>query len=577
MERISLREFLYNTVKPFKFTFIGIILCVGLSSLSVYGFFWSMKYLLDVLAECVKDMSKVPQAYTMSAISISFIALYELLGRVREYLQIRMIPNIKKSIIDNVAGKTFSYSYNFFQNFTPTKFVYSLFQISESTSDLFIDYLVDFLKTGFSLSLACATLFYVNTKLGLLGIAWIVIWILAALLLSKITFNMSYKLSDLRSSLSAKWTNTFDNIDSVFVYNGAEQELNKNQSYSMKVMQQDKKLYKFILFIFSGQSVVTILITVFAIFYMLNLFKEGLTTPGDFMLVGETIHYISHNLWEFAQDLAWLIADIGKIRQGLDMAHSDSVQRKSQIRKIELANHDIKMQDISFSYHDKEVFSHDGSIEIKQGSKVALVGSSGSGKSTFVKLLIGLIYPQKGYIFLGQNDTAYMNEYELRKNFALIPQDPKVFDDTVMHNIRYGSFKATRDEVVEAARRAQIHDFIMSLPHQYNTHITNTSLSGGQRQRLMIARGLLRNAKIFIFDESTSALDTITEKDILNAIEEIDQSKTKFIIAHRLYTVKNADHILVFDDGKIVQQGNHESLIKEGGLYEELYRIQTEA
>ncbi|QEK37937.1 ABC transporter ATP-binding protein [Candidatus Cytomitobacter indipagum] len=576
MKRINLIEFLHNAIKPYRLIFAGVILCVGISSLSVYGFFWSIKYLLDTLSECTKDMSKIGNAYKFSALSISFIAAYELSARIREYLQLKMIPNIKKNIIDEVAGKTFSYSYNFFQNFTPTKFVYSAFQVSESTSDLFVDYIVDFLKTGFSLTLACITLFYVNSTLGYLGISWILIWMLSSVLLSKITYSMSYKLSDLRSSLSAKWTNTFDNIDSVFVYNGVEKELEKNKAYSEKVMNQDRKLYKFILLIFSSQSVVTVLITIFAFFYMLRLFKYGLTTPGDFMLVGEIIHNISHNLWEFAQDLSWLISDIGRIRQGLDMAHSDSIQRENQIQKINFSNYDISMQDISFSYNDKEVFSHDGILKIKQGSKIALVGSSGSGKSTFVRLLLGLIYPQKGEIFLGQNKTSHMNEYELRENFALIPQDPKVFEDTILSNIRYGSFESTKDEAMEASQKAQIHDFIMTLPKQYETEIKNNSLSGGQRQRLMIARGLLRNAKIFIFDESTSALDTITERDILNAIEEIDPSKTKFIIAHRLYTIKNADHILVFDDGKIVQQGNHESLISKEGLYKELYQIQTD-
>ncbi|QEK38579.1 ABC transporter ATP-binding protein [Candidatus Cytomitobacter primus] len=574
--KVNMLSFFYNIIRPFKWVFFGIIICVGITSLSVYSFFWFMKYLVDALTVCSTDMSKIGDVYKYAIFVISTIMIYETSARLREYLQLQMIPKMKKNIIDSLSGKTFAYSYNFFQNFTPAKFVYAVLQTSESTADIFIDYAVDFLKTIFSLSLACVSLFYVDIYLGYLGLIWIAIWMFAGFLLSKKTHTMSYKLADLRSSLSAKWNNTFDNIDSVFVYNGSENELAKNQKNSTDVMNQDKKLSKYIFKVMSVQGSVVVGITGIAFLYMIGLFKKGVITPGDFLLVGETIHHISHNLWEFAQDLSWLVTDIGRIKQGLDMSTSDSIQRNGEIQKINFKNHDIKIQNISFAYSDKEVFSHDGILNIPQGKKIALVGSSGSGKSTFVKLMLGLEYPQKGEIFLGQNNTKYMNEYDLRENFALIPQDPKVFEDTIFNNIRYGSFSATREEVIEYAKKAQIHNFIMTLPDQYETMIKNTSLSGGQRQRLMIARGLLRNAKVFIFDESTSALDTITEKDILNAIEEIDSSKTKFIIAHRLYTIKNSDHILVFQHGKIVQQGSHDSLILQNGLYQELYKIQIQ-
>ncbi|USO00693.1 MAG: ABC transporter ATP-binding protein [Alphaproteobacteria bacterium] len=543
----------------------------------VYSWQWTIKYLTDALSEAVHDMSKIGLTYKYLVVLSIVFAFYELTSKTRDYLQVKMLPKLKMNIVNNLCGKTLSYTYEFFSYFVPTKFVFSVFQVAESTADIFIDYALDFLKTIFALSLVCITLFQVNYILGYIGICWIALWIVGGILLAKRTYEMSYKLSDLRSSLSAKWTDTFKNIDSVFVYNGSQFELNKNYLHSNEVMQQDTKVAFFIWKINVVQGIAACIVVISSFIYMISLFKTGSVTTGDFFLVAETIHTVIHVLWDFAQDLAWLISDIGRIRQGLDMSQSSVSQTVSPIQEINFNNFDISLKDVTCFYGDKSVFSHVGKLKITQGTKVALVGASGSGKTTFIKMLLGLIENVKGEILIGQNNIAYMNKNELREKFALIPQDPKVFHDTIFNNIKYGSFDATKEEVIQAAKKAQIHDFIMSLQDQYSTVINDSVMSGGQRQRLMIARGMLRNAKIFIFDESTSALDTITEKDILNAIESLDHNKTKFIIAHRLYTIKNADLILVFNQGQIIQQGTHDELIKQDGIYKELYKIQLQS
>ncbi len=573
---MNMLNFFKNVIKPFKLILVGIAICVCANAAAISLFHLITKHVVDALSMAFVDMSKIGLAYKCVFFLIATVFLYDFSGRARDYLQLQMIPKLRKHIIDMLCGNTLSYMYEYFQGFTPTKFVYSVFQSSDSTADIFIDYAADFLKMACSLLFSCILLFSVNTNLGYFAIIWILVWNILCFILAVKTNKMSYKLADLRSSLSSRWTNTFDNIESVFVYNGAKKELEKNQTHSFEVMTQEKKLATFLLKIMSTQSFVVLIISSAIFFYMLSLFKVGLVTPGDFVLVAETIHAISSQLWEFSQDLSWLMTDIGRIRQSLDMCKTREKPNKinSDIQKINFKNYDVKAQNIAFAYGDKEIFSHDGELKIEQGKTVALVGSSGSGKTTFIKLMLGLISPQQGQITLGQNSIQHMNPHSLRDNFALIPQDPKLFVDTVLNNIRYGSFDAIKEEVIAAAKKAQIHEFIETLPNQYETTIENTSLSGGQRQRLMIARGLLRDAKIFIFDESTSALDTITEKDILNAIKDIDSSKTKFIIAHRIYTIKNADIILVFHNGRIIQQGTHEELVKVDDLYKKLYEIQ---
>ncbi len=573
---ISIWKFLKDSAKPFKLILLGIGACVCINSASISIFHLISKYLIDALNFASKDMLKISSAYKYIILLMLSILLYESSNRLRDYFQLQMIPKLRKNVIDKLSGGTLFYPYEYFQSFAPTKFVHSMFQLSESTADIFIDYAADFLKTICSLIFSCLLLYTINTQLVYFAIIWILTWSLACCVLAKRTRSISYTLSDLKSSLSSKWTNTFDNIDSVYVYNGSSKELEKNKSYSSLVMKQDKKLQTFILKVMSVQGLVTLFITSGALFYMVSLFKVGLATTGDFILLTESIYTINMNLWEFSQDLSWLMSDLGKIRQGLDMCKTNTKKHIGNAQTINPKNWDLKLNNISFSYSDKEIFSNDDELIIPSGKKIALVGSSGSGKSTFVKLMLGLINPQQGEIFIGQNNISHMNEYELREKFALIPQDPKLFCDTVFNNIKYGSFDAIKEEVIVAAKKAQIHDFIETLPEKYDTVIQNNSLSGGQRQRLMIARGLLRNAKIFIFDESTSALDTITEKEILDAIKEIDNSRTKFIIAHRLYTIRDVDQILVFKNGRIVQTGVHDDLVKTDGLYKQLYQIQTQ-
>jgi ABC-type multidrug transport system fused ATPase/permease subunit len=238
----------------------------------------------------------------------------------------------------------------------------------------------------------------------------------------------------------------------------------------------------------------------------------------------------------------------------------------------------IKFDDIVFAYDTGERVINHVSFEVNKGEIMALVGPSGAGKSTLFDLLPRFYDPQAGRIIIDDIDIKTVATPALRSLMGIVTQETYLFNDTVRHNVAYGMSDIPDEELYAAARMANAHDFISQLPEGYDTVIGNRGvmLSGGQRQRLAIARALLKNPDILIFDEATSSLDTESEMQVQEAINRLMKGRTTLVIAHRLSTITSADKILVMDKGRIIQQGTHQSLLLEGGLYARLYQMQFE-
>ena len=242
---------------------------------------------------------------------------------------------------------------------------------------------------------------------------------------------------------------------------------------------------------------------------------------------------------------------------------------------------EISFEDVTFSYPSRPSISAlDGvTLNIQAGETVALVGPSGAGKTTIIQLVQRFYDPQSGAIKLDGVDVRDMLRQDFRKHIALVPQDPVIFADTARENIRFGRPDATDTEVEAAAKAAAAHEFLSALPDGYDSYVgeRGVMLSGGQKQRIAIARAILRDAPILLLDEATSALDAESERDVQQAVDDLAEDRTTLIVAHRLATVKKADRIIVFEAGKIVAQGTHDSLVAEGGLYARLAKLQFTA
>ena len=246
---------------------------------------------------------------------------------------------------------------------------------------------------------------------------------------------------------------------------------------------------------------------------------------------------------------------------------------------LENVKGNITFEHVKFGYDENKPIIKDFSAYVEKGKKIAIVGPTGSGKTTLVKLLMRFYDVNSGSILIDNINIQDVDRNELRKNIGMVLQDTWLYSDTIMENIRYGKLDATDDEVIEASKEAQVHHFIQTLPNSYNMQINEetSNISEGQKQLLTIARAILRDPKVLILDEATSSVDTRTEELIQKAMDSLMKGRTSFIIAHRLSTIKNADLILVLKDGDIIEQGTHEELISMHGLYNSLYYSQFES
>ena len=260
------------------------------------------------------------------------------------------------------------------------------------------------------------------------------------------------------------------------------------------------------------------------------------------------------------------------------LAIEEEVESPANPLSIEGLKGNIEFQDVHFGYNPNKIIIKDFSAKVKDGQKIAIVGPTGAGKTTIVKLLMRFYELNSGKILIDGKDMTQFDRHEIRSLFGMVLQDTWLFNGTIRDNVRYGKLAATDQEVREACKTASVDHFVKTLPDGYDMVLNEEAdnISGGQKQLLTIARVLLADPKILILDEATSSVDTRTEILIQQAMDKLMEGRTSFIIAHRLSTIKNADLILVMNEGDIVEQGNHEELLKKNGFYANLYNSQFE-
>ncbi len=307
--------------------------------------------------------------------------------------------------------------------------------------------------------------------------------------------------------------------------------------------------------------------------------QQGRMSLGDFVLVHaymlrvfQPMESLGFAFRDIAQGLAFIEKMIEVFRQETEQASSTDANR------LPPGPGELLFESVSFSYNDERKILEDVSFKVPAGRMVALVGSSGSGKSSLVRLLVRFWDPDGGQILIDGTPISTISGPGLRADIAVVPQDTVLFNDTIAYNIAMGRPDSSEEEIVAAAKLAHIHDFISARPEGYKTLVgeRGLKLSGGEKQRVAIARAALKKPRIFVFDEATSSLDSKTEQRILRNIEEVSRGTTTLVIAHRLSTIVRADEILVLEEGKIVERGTHQDLIRFGGAYQSMWNTQQQ-
>lgn len=327
------------------------------------------------------------------------------------------------------------------------------------------------------------------------------------------------------------------------------------------------------------QNIFTVISMLIFMFLSIWIFKKKYINTTEFIYANTLFAMISGMVFQVTWAYNNVMRIHGQLKSALDtLAVEPEIKNKPNAKKLNIKKAEIEFKDVSFHYKGREnIFNH-MNLKIKAGEKIGLVGHSGSGKSTFIKLIARYFDITNGAIAINGLDLRDVTQDSLHKNIATIPQDVSLFNRTLFENIKYGRTNATEEEVYAAARKAGADEFIKSFPDGYQTKVGERGvvLSGGERQRIAIARAILKNAPILVFDEATSALDSQSEKHIQKSLKTLMKNKTVIAIAHRLSTLREMDRILVFENGKIIEEGSHLSLLRKKGRYYKLYNMQAD-
>jgi ATP-binding cassette subfamily B protein len=413
---------------------------------------------------------------------------------------------------------------------------------------------------------------------ALLLLGWISINISISLAFARHIQKVSEVISEDRSKLSGCIVDVLSNVISVKAFARKMQDLD----YVIKYQNIEKQNYKRIIILLNWLrgsmdiqlfAVMTLMVTGSIIGW-----QRGFVSAGDVAFLVFATNSLMNQVWVMSESFSNLFREIGTAKQSLAvLSESHELLDSASAKDLVVAEGKIEFENVHFSYNKNNSLFSDKNLIIEPGQKVGLVGFSGSGKTTFVNLILRFFDIKAGEIKIDGQNIAKVTQESLRKNIAMIPQEASLFHRSLMENIRYGNLNATDNQVIEAAKKANCHEFIMQLNDDYQTLVgeRGIKLSGGQRQRIAIARAILKNAPILILDEATSALDSITEKYIQDSLNQLMQNRTTIVVAHRLSTLAKMDRIIVFDNGKIIEDGNHQMLLNNNSHYAKLWNMQA--
>ena len=415
-----------------------------------------------------------------------------------------------------------------------------------------------------------------NVKIGLVAVAGVIVFFIVTSMMEKKSSANADKMTETQTRLTKEVLATLQGMQVIKSYNlGGENNRALRKSIkdtSRILLDLEKSVAPYTVI----QRIVMGITTVAMVYVSLNINLSGELPLAETILMIMASFIIFEGLIGAGSNMAILracenaIDSVGFIDSMPDMKEGSITEP--------IKNHNIVFKDVSFSYDDRPILKN-VSTEIKENTMTAIVGPSGSGKTTFCNLIARFWDVNSGEILIGGKNIKDYKIENLMNSISMVFQDVYLFEDTIENNIKFGKQNASHEEVVQAAKKARCHEFIEALPEGYNTLIGEggASLSGGEKQRISIARAMLKDADIIIFDEATANIDPENEDKLKEAIESLTKNKTVIMIAHRLKTIRNADQILVLKDGEIVERGSHEELIKNNGLYSDLINAKAKA
>lgn len=566
--------------KKYKKYIIGVHVFYGIASISstlaspiIY------KQIIDIISETSDRASVANELMSLLVIiilnSIFFNIFYRLGDYTLTYFQSKTSKELSHFSFTSLQKHSFSFFSDNFSGALVTKhkrFINSFHNLHDQLT----------FPIAFGLirvTIYITTLAFFAPILSIMYTSWLIIYCAIIYFFVKKQTPLDIAEAKADSNVTSKLADNITNILNIKIF--ATQKLESNKFLDALTDEEEKRRKSWYYKNFQNilQGLLFMILEVFVMYVALNKWVDGEITTGAIAIVQLYIIGSFDIVWNFGLSIISIQKSLTDAQEMIDIFEEEvSIKDVKSPKKSNINLGEIEFKKISFGYKNNKNVFNDFNLKIRSGEKIGLVGHSGAGKSTIINLLLRFIDVTKGVIKIDEQDIRKISQNDLRKNISYVPQESILFHRSIFENIAYGDISASKEDVVEASKKAHAHEFIIKLPNGYNTLVgeRGIKLSGGERQRIAIARAMLKNAPILILDEATSALDSVSEKHIQSAFKELMKNRTTIVIAHRLSTIQNMDRIIVLNNGKIVEEGTHKKLLeKKSGIYNIFWKSQS--
>lgn len=576
-----LLPFLWYFIKQQKYYFLFMMVCHLGWALDWTVMPFIFKEFIDRVISISGDRGK---AWSMLAFPVACgAALWvtmEILYRSYDFLSSRVYPRFEAAIRMAMLEYIRQHSYRYFADHLAGDIASKIEDMPESATRILQLTLTLFFPSFAAIIIATSIFSSLHPLFGIIVASWFTAHISVCLFFARKCNQLSDIHSESKSTINGKVVDSFSNMPTVKSFARSLWEW----KYINRYQQQEQQDHQYVLrLIFKIRVILGLMcfsvMGALMMWLMVGQWQKGIITPGELSYIFYSGWGICVMAWISGIELPNFFKEMGTCRQALrPLEVSHEITDIPGAIPLHISKGEITFEKVTFCYQQKNNIFADKNVTIAAGSKVGLVGFSGSGKTTFVHLMLRFYDVHEGRILIDRQDISKVTQESLHNAIAMIPQDTSLFHRSLMENIRYGRLDASDEEVVEASKRAHCHEFISQLHQGYDLLVgeRGIKLSGGQRQRIAIARAILKNAPVLILDEATSALDSITEKLIQEGLQDLMEGRTTIVVAHRLSTLSKMDRILVFDKGHIIEDGAHQALLKkEGGHYARMWHMQA--